>query len=758
MAEKFEYTREWTDANAFPMLGFTKSWENPEDYPTIELDETQVRKDMQSLHDEVKDYINTKLIPAVLAEDATEEARAAAESMRASAEELRASSEQARAEAEQNRASAEQERESAENVRDAAEQTREAAEKARADETSGIVARATEQANLASSAAASAGNSAEAAANSKSAAASSASSAAGSAAAASTSEAKAKASETAAKESETTAKSEADRAKSEADRAAGIVGGDYATKADLAAHTEDAGIHVTAEEKATWNAKADAPFKPEGKSYLTFSSPNSFTLKVNDTIKHWDGTLEYFASDRTWSAWDGTTTLSSVDNDGEHVLYLRGSGNTVITGGSEDSNWVLTGSDIACKGNIENLLDYATVESGAHPTMASSCYDNMFYGCTGLTQAPTLPATKLTASCYYHMFEGCTSLTQAPALPATTLAESCYSGMLSGCTSIVQAPALPATTLATYCYGFMFKNCTSLTQAPALPATTLADYCYYYMFYGCRGLIQAPSLPVTTLSKGCYKSMFDGCISLIQAPSLPATTLADNCYDNMFYGCTGLTQAPSLPATTLARSCYYHMFSGCTSLAQASALPATTLAPYCYYGMFYDCTSLKLSSTQTDEYTQEYRIPSSGTGLTATDALTDMFTSTGGTFTGTPSINTTYYLSSDNMVARETEIATLKGYIKFMIDAAAPKSVTVTLAAASWDSTAKTQTVTVTGVKASEAAQMITPTPALASQTAYYDAGILCTGQAADSLTFTCKTVPTADLTVYVVIQEVAQG
>lgn len=87
-----------------------------------------------------------------------------------------------------------------------------------------------------------------------------------------------------------------------------------------------------------------------------------------------------------------------------------------------------------------------------------------------------------------------------------------------------------------------------------------------------------------------------------------------------------------------------------------------------------------------------------------------------------------------------------------------PKCVTVTLSSSGWDSTAKTQTVTVTGVNASETAQMITPTPALASQTAYYEAGILCTGQAADSLTFTCKTVPTADLTVYVVIQEVAQG
>ena len=87
-----------------------------------------------------------------------------------------------------------------------------------------------------------------------------------------------------------------------------------------------------------------------------------------------------------------------------------------------------------------------------------------------------------------------------------------------------------------------------------------------------------------------------------------------------------------------------------------------------------------------------------------------------------------------------------------------PKFVSVILPASGWDSSAKTQAVTVTGVSATETAQMITPTPALASQTAYYEAGILCTGQTANSLTFTATTVPADDLTVYVVIQEVAQG
>ena len=386
------------------------------------------------------------------------------------------------------------------------------------------------------------------------------------------------------------------------------------------------------------------PFKPAGKSYLTFSSLSSFTLEVKDSTKHWNGTLEYFAPDKTWTVWDGTTILSAVSDDGEYVLYLRGTGNTVITGNNPNYRWILTGSNVKCIGNIETLLDYATVESGEHPTMANYCYFHMFQSCTSLIQAPELPATTLVAYCYSYMFYNCTALTKAPDLPATTLAIQCYDSMFQNCTSLIQAPALPATTLANYCYFHMFYNCTGLTQAPALPATTMADYCYSYMFYGCTGLTQAPALPATTLANYCYSYMLSDCTSLTQAPALPATMLADSCYCDMFWNCTSLIQVPALPATTLATDCYSHMFCG--------------------------CTSLKLSSTKTGEYTQEYRIPSSGDGVTAINALRDMFASTGGTFTGPLSINTIYYLSSDNMIVRETEVATLNGYVGSMIDAA----------------------------------------------------------------------------------------
>jgi hypothetical protein len=246
-------------------------------------------------------------------------------------------------------------------------------------------------------------------------------------------------------------------------------------------------------------------------TYLTFQSTSSFTLKVYDNKKHWDGTLYYSTDTTTWNVWSGTTTLSSVGNK----LYLRGTGNTKITGYLDTYKWVLTGSNIECIGNIENLLDWETVALGNHPTMANYCY--------------------------YYMFNGCTSLTTAPSLPATTLSDYCYEGMF-GRTSLTTAPSLPATTLSLYCYSYMFRGCTSLTTAPSLPATTLSNYCYRYMFY--------------------------------------------------------------------------------------------------------ECSSFKVSTSKTGSYQYAWRIPTSGTGTIKTDWNKNMLSSTGGTFKGDPSINTTYYVEN----------------------------------------------------------------------------------------------------------------
>lgn len=174
------------------------------------------------------------------------------------------------------------------------------------------------------------------------------------------------------------------------------------------------------------------------------------------------------------------------------------------------------------------------------------------------------------------------------------------------------------------------------------------DCCFLYLFSDCVSLIKAPTLPAISLSKYCYRGLFSDCSSLVEAPALPATTLASGCYWSMFWGCTSLVKAPALPATTLADDCYYSMFRDCTNLITVPALPATTLADYCYERMFNDCTNIKISTTQTEEYCNEYRIPASGNGTsTSGNALINMFANTSGTFTGNPNINTTYYTANE---------------------------------------------------------------------------------------------------------------
>ena len=275
---------------------------------------------------------------------------------------------------------------------------------------------------------------------------------------------------------------------------------------------------------------------------LEFSSANPFSISAP---KNWDGKLEY-TNGSGWKMWDGSA-IASGEIENNHYIYLRGTGNSKIIGTTSNSvKWSIIGTNIACNGDIDLLLDYSTVKSGNRSAMANYCYTNMFRGCT------------------------------------------------------------------------------SLTTAPSLPATTLKSYCYFNMFFGCT--------------------------SLTTAPSLPATTLVHNCYTNMFYGCTSLTTAPSLPATTLASYCYSRMFRGCTSLTTAPSLPATTLKTDCYSYMFFDCKKIKLSTTASGTYTKSYRIPKIGTGTMVADALSYMFAGTGGTFNGTPEINTTYYLDESNTI------------------------------------------------------------------------------------------------------------
>ena len=157
-----------------------------------------------------------------------------------------------------------------------------------------------------------------------------------------------------------------------------------------------------------------------------------------------------------------------------------------------------------------------------------------------------------------------------------------------------------------------------------------------------------------TMGEMCFAKLFDGCRGLISAPSLPAVELSSGCYLEMFSYCTNLKRPPALPATVLADHCYYSMFrgSGLESLPALPDIPFPHLS--CKY-LFASCKSIKISTVQTEEYKYPFKVPPFESGETDYRVYGEMFKYTSGTFTGTPSANTTYYTSNKVIYAEEEE-------------------------------------------------------------------------------------------------------
>ena len=133
---------------------------------------------------------------------------------------------------------------------------------------------------------------------------------------------------------------------------------------------------------------------------------------------------------------------------------------------------------------------YVTMSCGSNFKVGGNIM-SLLYGSSFTGTETTFPTSD--SYTFYHLFENVTTLTDASdlVLPAATLTDSCYDGMFYGCTGLVNAPAeLPALTSAGTCYTEMFSGCTSMTTAPEIQITDITGgaSCLNQMFYGCSSL------------------------------------------------------------------------------------------------------------------------------------------------------------------------------------------------------------------------------------------------------------------------------
>lgn len=327
--------------------------------------------------------------------------------------------------------------------------------------------------------------------------------------------------------------------------------------------------------------------------YLTFSSPDGpFTVSLNGTSIWNDGNIEYSLDKKTWTALDDRTIYNTINSDGGNI-YLRGWGNSNVT-----FKFDLTGSNISCTGNLENLVDYKVVADGGHPNLALYAFDNSFAHETELVEAPEILFDYIPTYAFNYAFYGCTNLVKGPSvISASAIDYAGFQRAFEGCTKLKNIPKIETSNPGEYAFYSMFKDCTRLEKIPDdnYVFNNTGDYALAYMFFGCDSLSNVPNAIVVngTMGQGLFSYMFQSCDSLATMPMLPTVNLSQYCYQGMFKDCASLVNTQFLIAPSVPSYAYANMFQGCTSLVASPNILATSLSDSACYQMFADCTSLK---------------------------------------------------------------------------------------------------------------------------------------------------------------------
>ena len=272
-----------------------------------------------------------------------------------------------------------------------------------------------------------------------------------------------------------------------------------------------------------------------GQNTITFTT----TKTGNPSSTYYSDSVEYSKNGfdfTTLNFVEGTPSTITL-GEGEK-LYLRNDSGAWNYYASSNTNYhtTITGSQShTVGGNIKSLVDYTDMTSHIQ---YSGCFSYLFYGDSTLTDSSNLVMDEDTMVSYafLYTFQNCTSMTSTvSSLPATTLASNCYNHMYYYCSYLTAAPSLPATVVPSSAYQFMFSYCNSLTAAPSISAIEVGTRGMYSMFSRCNSLVSA-SIPATTVGNESFRGMFYNCSSFNSITVEVSDISATDCTLDWLYG------------------------------------------------------------------------------------------------------------------------------------------------------------------------------------------------------------------------------
>ena len=186
---------------------------------------------------------------------------------------------------------------------------------------------------------------------------------------------------------------------------------------------------------------SDITYSVNGGAEQTISKSTEGAYDI--TVKKGDVVQLYSTNTALSSGVTGARGLTRAVADGAKYVNIKPSMNTEIYGNLMS---LLKGkSNFASATAIEANYAFYGLFAGAdklvnnifrHPelpatTLKEGCYEDMFYGCKGITRAPDLPAGVLTKNCYKEMFADCSKLSYVKCLAGDISPEGCTKDWLT---------------------------------------------------------------------------------------------------------------------------------------------------------------------------------------------------------------------------------------------------------------------------------------------------------------------------------------